>query len=112
MRAAARPRPSFGAELQEVVALILAEYRRFLLGGEAAEDGAAKAFGTRHTAGRAALAHLELALKLAGGGGTEDEDAARRVSDSIAEWRARMSTTPTAAPQEEPEAHDDDGSGA
>lgn len=111
MRAAARPRPSFGAELQEVVALILAEYRRFLLGGEAAEDGAAKAFGARHTAGRAALAHLELALKLAGFGGAESEDAARRVSDSIAEWRARMSTTPT-APQEDTEAHDDDGSGA
>ena len=63
--------------------------------GRKAEDGAAKAFGARHTAGRAALAHLELALKLAGGG-TGDEDAARRVSDSIAEWRARMSTTPTA----------------
>ena len=108
MRVGARPRLPSGAELQEVVALILAEYRRFLLGGET-EDGAAKAFGTRHTADRAALAHLELALKLAGGG-AESEDAARRVSDGIAEWRARMSTT--TAPQEEPEAHDHDGSGA
>lgn len=101
----ARSRPTLDAELKEVPALILADYRQFLFGGAQAEDdGVSKAFGARHTAGRAALAHLELALKLAGG--TENEAAAKRISDDLATWRKQI----PAAPKQEPEP-DDDGSG-
>jgi hypothetical protein len=100
----ARRRAPLDAEMQEVAALILADYRHFLFGGQQMEDGVAKAFSARHTAGRAALAHLELALKLAGD--TENEAAARRISDDLSTWRKRI----PASPKEEPEP-DDDGSG-
>ena len=102
--ALARRRPAFEAELKEMAALILADYRRFVLGGEA-EEGAAKAFGARHTAAKAALAHLELVAKLAGG--AEGEAAARRVSDDLATWRKHIPSSP----REEPDP-DDAGSGA
>ena len=104
---AARRRPAFEAELKEMVGLILADYRRFVLCGEM-DEAAAKAFGARHTAGRAALAHLETAVKIAGGAGDEAAAAAaRRVSDDIAAWRKHI----PAAPKQEPDT-DDDGSGA
>jgi hypothetical protein len=105
--ALARRRPAFEVELKEMAALILADYRRFVLGGEP-DEGVAKAFGARHTAGRAALAHLEQVAKLAGiGGGAEEEAAARRISDSITAWRKHI----PASPKQEPET-DDDGCGA
>jgi hypothetical protein len=95
-------KPKIDTDIPAAVKLILDDYQAFLAGGpHAQEDGATKAFAARHAAARAALAHLEQLLKLAG-----DDPPGEAVTESITKWRALM---PPEA-KEEPEA-DDDGAG-
>ena len=97
---APKRRPRGDQDLPAAAKLILQDYQDFVAGE--ADDGESKLFAARHAAARAALAHLEQVLKLAGEAGTAEE--AREVVATITEWRARM------PPQEESEA-DDEGPG-
>jgi hypothetical protein len=77
-----RPRPSMAdADFAIAQRLILDDYNRFLTALPRAGEDAAdpKAFAGRHTAARAALAHLEQLQKLVCGGGG-DESAAGEVA--------------------------------
>ena len=92
----ARRNAPLDADLTEAARLVLEEYRSFLQ-GDTEED--AKAFGARHAAARAALAHLEHVLKLA-----RDSGEARPAEADMAVWREKMSSVPN---EETPS--DDDG---
>jgi hypothetical protein len=92
----ARRNARLDADLTEAAQLVLEEYRSFLQ-GDTEED--AKAFGARHAAARAALAHLEHVLKLA-----RDSGEAKPVEIDMAAWRERM---PSLANEET--SSDDDG---
>ena len=101
---ARRPRRRIETDFPAAARLILSEYRAFLAeGAEGHEDGEAKAFAAHHAAGRAALAHLEQLIKLAGE--TGDEDQVQALGDCLAEWRAKIPRQL----REEPEPDDDDG---
>ena len=91
-------------ELRGHVRALADEYGRFRRQGEAApavpaaegerpaQDGPIepKAFQARHAAGRAALAHLALLLKLAGEGDGEAEPAEESEEDLLAEARRNL----------------------
>jgi len=94
-------KPKIDTDVPAAVKLILDDYQAFLAGGPHAQDEGAKAFAARHAAARAALAHLEQLLKLAG-----DDPPGEVTAESIATWRSLM---PPEAKQE-PET-DDDGAG-
>ena len=81
-------------ELRAALTLTVAEYMRFLR--EGAADS--KEFGARHTAAKAALAHIDQLMKLSG----EDDGVARQLIEHqllIGEMRQEMSE----------ETQDDDG---
>lgn len=83
-----RPRKQAAAlpELRTALVLTVAEYMRFLR--EGAADS--KEFGARHTAAKAALAHVEQLMKLSG----EEDGAARQLIEHqllIGEMRQEMS---------------------
>jgi hypothetical protein len=81
--------------------LILDDYQAFLA-QEAPDDGVTKAFAARHTAGRGALTHFELLLKVASEAG--DEAQLTAMAELLAAWRRRM---PAALFEEPPEADHD-----
>ncbi|WP_149540446.1 hypothetical protein [Siccirubricoccus phaeus] len=86
--------------------LILADYHRFMSADPATqEDGASKLFAGRHTAGKAALSHLEQLLKLAAG--QADEAQLQEIGESLAKYRSFM-----AAEMKEESETDDPGDGA
>jgi hypothetical protein len=83
---ATRRKPRAGRDFPTAAMLILQDYEAFLRAGM--DDGITKAFAARHAAGRAALAHLEQLLAVAGQAGSAEE--ATELAASIAEWRTRM----------------------
>jgi hypothetical protein len=68
--------PGFNLRLAETVREVTADYVSFLRGPRGEEPEDAKAFGARHAAAKAALAHLEALIKLAA---ESDEAAAERL---------------------------------
>jgi hypothetical protein len=90
---AAKRRLRIEADFAGAVALVLADYRRFVgLCAEGADETVVKAFASRHTAGRTALAHAEQLLKLAADAGCEAQQQA--VTEVLAEWRRIMPQLP------------------
>ncbi len=65
-----RPARRAAGDLDQAIRQVVEEYRGFLAalppGGEPPPNEDPKAFAARHAAARAALAHLELLLRLAG----------------------------------------------
>lgn len=66
MRGGAR-RPAADARLADAARLVAEDYLRFVASGEWLDPEAAKAFAARQAAAKAALAHLELLRRVAGG---------------------------------------------
>ena len=81
------------ADFAGAVALVLADYRRFvgLCAGEP-DEAVVKAFASRHSAGRTALAHADQLLKLAADAGCEAQQQA--ITEVLAEWRRIMPPLP------------------
>jgi hypothetical protein len=77
-----RPKPQQGsADIAGAARLVFADYEDLLHRFPELDAEQLKAFAARHVAGRAALAHFEHLLKLAGGGaesGQQQEVAALR----------------------------------
>ncbi|MBL6082411.1 hypothetical protein JMJ56_31070 [Belnapia sp. T18] len=81
------------ADFAGAVALVLADYRRFVgLCVEEPDEAVVKAFASRHTAGRTALAHADQLLKLAADAGCEAQQQA--ITEVLAEWRRIMPQLP------------------
>ena len=90
---AAKRRLRISGDFAGAVALVFADYRRFVaLCLEEPDEAVVKAFAARHTAGRTALAHAEQLLKLAADAGEEAQQDA--IAEVLAEWRRLMPTLP------------------
>ncbi len=81
------------ADFAGAASLIFADYRKFVgLCAEDPEEAVVKAFASRHSAGRTALAHVEQLLKLAADIGDEAQQQA--ITEVLAEWRSIMPPLP------------------
>jgi hypothetical protein len=102
MRRRARP-PLESTDFAAAARRVLADYEGFVAASAEAGDAAdARAFAARHAAARAALAHLEQLLKLAGDGGREEE--VQDIAHCLGETRRQI-----AALAEEESADDEGG---
>jgi hypothetical protein len=91
-------------QLAEAIQKVAQDYLRFLATASAGIDEDARSFAARHGAAKAALAHLEVLVKLAG---ETDEDAALRLTadlDLLAPARAAIA-------EETEEGEDAEGAG-
>lgn len=87
-----RKPPMTEADRDDAARLIMDDYLGFLLGGpRPGEEGDPKAFASRHTAAKAALAHLDQLMKVAGG---TDEEAggAEAAGGHLGAARAAMAS--------------------
>ena len=90
---AAKRRLLVAGDFAGAAALLFRDYRNFVgICAEEPDDAVIKAFASRHTAGRTALAHIDQLLKLAAE--TGDEAQQQAVSDVLAEWRSIMPQLP------------------
>ncbi len=97
------------ADRDEAARLIWDSYMNFLIGGPApGEETDPKLFAGRHGAGKAALAHLDLLYKTAGGPAPgEDAAAGEAVAGQLGAARSQIASLDG----EEAETDDDAGDG-
>lgn len=93
-----RKAPAHDLKLADLLPEVRADYAAFLRTGRGEEEDA-KAFGARHAAAKAALAHLEHLMKIAGG--AEDAEEVEPGEGLLSDIRRRMN-------QEKQETLDDD----